>query len=1036
MHLRTIFCTLILLTTPAVAQDSALASLRVRVLDPTGARVAAASLKVTALETNARREARADARGESGFDGLSAGEYAVEVSATGFATQKQKIALAVGDAAEIVVKLTIGPASETVSVKEDATAIETTPAGISTVISEREIGDLPVNGRRFTDLALLTPQAVQDPRSLTSTSNGDLAFGGIRGFNTTYVVDGADNNNGFFGQSHGRLRAPYQFSNETIKEFRVSTNTFGVEQGRSSGAVVNVITKSGTNTHHGSMFYYLRDGKFAATHPFVRKKYPDKQHQFGFSVGGPLKPDKIFYFAGFDQHIFHVPTVVQFLNGQSTVVPGAKDFEFNDQALVEASAAQLSLLGGQFRSELGGATGFAKFDFYLSPRHRLTSRVNVSRYYGANNVFSDPTSPISNFGVSGNGEEDVTTTTITNNLLSSIGSRWLSQARAQWSRDEQSSRANSDEVSTKVQDIISGFGRSSILPRRTNEDRFQLAETASYQNARHAVKAGADMLFTKTMNYFPRQYGGQYIFDTIKVNPFTFKPQLAGLPLTPLRAYAHQVPRYYIQDFGEAESHPDTNDFAFFLQDTIRLGDHLALSLGTRYDVQTFRRPPLPVKPLWPDAGKMPADTNNIAPRIGLAASFGDRASPFVLRGGYGIFFTRIPQIYNSTVEIENGTRSHLFLDNSNSTQRPFFPAYPLPLVNCTAGTLECKAPASVAPFLSTTVSSFADDYRTPYVQQGSFSLQKQVATRTDVTLSYLFVGGRHLIRSRDVNLPQPKIVKYPVYDETGSTFTGTFDEVSTFATCCFTDPARPISKLGPVNVFETAASSDYHGFTVSAERRMTSAFSARLGYTWAKAIDDTQDALVAGRPTQVENSFKTERERALSVTDQRHRFIASFITEPNPFGRDHALLAKFFNDWKLSGIFSAGSGRPLSGLVDGDANRDGNFGNDRLPGASRNSFTGPDYFSGDARITRRFHLTEQWRIEAMAEAFNVFNRANQRVETSDDGYSSLALKFVTTSKTIQGIPYAAHFEKQKSFLQPTNAYSPRQVQFSLRLKW
>ena len=114
----------------------------------------------------------------------------------------------------------------------------------------------------------------------------------------------------------------------------------------------------------------------------------------------------------------------------------------------------------------------------------------------------------------------------------------------------------------------------------------------------------------------------------------------------------------------------------------------------------------------------------------------------------------------------------------------------------------------------------------------------------------------------------------------------------------------------------------------------------------------------------------------------------------------------------------------------------DGNFGNDRLPGASRNSFTGPDYWSGDARVTRRFHLTEQWRIEAMAEAFNVFNRANRRVETSDDGYSSLALKFVTTSKTVQGIPYAAHFEKQKSFLQPTNAYSPRQVQFSLRLKW
>jgi hypothetical protein len=120
-----------------------------------------------------------------------------------------------------------------------------------------------------------------------------------------------------------------------------------------------VVTKSGTNTHHGSLFYYLRDGNFAATHPFVRKKYPDKQHQFGFSIGGPVKKDKIFYFAGFDQHIFHVPSVVQFENGAPAVVPSLtsnpRDYETAgfaaDQALVAAAASQLSRLAGNFKSE-------------------------------------------------------------------------------------------------------------------------------------------------------------------------------------------------------------------------------------------------------------------------------------------------------------------------------------------------------------------------------------------------------------------------------------------------------------------------------------------------------------------------------------------------------------------------------------------------------------------------------------------------------------------------------------------------------------
>ena len=169
------------------------------------------------------------------------------------------------------------------------------------MIPQQAIENLPLNGRRFTDLALLTPGVTQDPRGLTSDSNGDLSFGGTRGFQNNFLVDGADNNNSFYAQARGRYRAPYQFSNEVIKEFRVSSNSYSAELGRAGGAVFNVVTKSGSNEWHGSTFYYLRDSMFDAQQAYADCKPDDRQQQFGGTLGGPIRKDRIFFYAGFDQ---------------------------------------------------------------------------------------------------------------------------------------------------------------------------------------------------------------------------------------------------------------------------------------------------------------------------------------------------------------------------------------------------------------------------------------------------------------------------------------------------------------------------------------------------------------------------------------------------------------------------------------------------------------------------------------------------------------------------------------------------------------
>jgi len=214
------------------------------------------------------------------------------------------IHVAVGGETEIDFKLAVAGVRESVTVSAGPRSVETEPRGLSTVVDERAITNLPLNGRRFTDLSLLTPAATQDPRGQNSTSNGDLAFGGIREFHTSYLVDGGDNNNAFFAQARGRYRAPYQFSNEVIQEFRVSPNSVSAESGRTAGAIVNVVTKSGSNKVHGSGFYYLRNSSFDARDPFLDIKPNGEQQRFGFTIGGPLRRNQAFFFAGFDQHIF------------------------------------------------------------------------------------------------------------------------------------------------------------------------------------------------------------------------------------------------------------------------------------------------------------------------------------------------------------------------------------------------------------------------------------------------------------------------------------------------------------------------------------------------------------------------------------------------------------------------------------------------------------------------------------------------------------------------------------------------------------
>jgi len=829
------------------------------------------------------------------------------------------------------------------------------------------------------------------------------------------------------------------------------SNTYGAELGRAGGAVVNVVTKSGSNHFHGTGFYFIRDSTFGALPAFLDFKPQDRQHQFGGTIGGPIRSNRVFFFAGYDQHIFHVPTIVNFVSGGSVLVPQAGsgplqpgDYEDNDKDLVFAAAAQLNKLAGNYRANLLGNTGFFKVDATLTARHHLSARLNTSRYYGTNNVFFDPASPITNSAISDNGEENVTTESASLALTSSLTTRLVSHLRAQFSRGLQSSSANSADPRTHITNVLDGIGRSTILPRETREHRLHLAETLSVEQGRNSWKFGGDMLHSWIYNFFPSMFGGEYYYDTISVDPWTFEPMRYGLMLTPLRAYAHQVPRCYIQHFGSAVSHPDTNEYAAFVQDTVRVTGRLALSMGAGYDLQTFATKDLVSNPLWPMAGKIPVQDRNVSPRIGLAYSIGN-ARPLVIRAGYGLFYTRIPQIYTSTIATDNGQSSaNLILDNTNYYEHQVFPTYPVPLAACAIKSTFCAPPSTVASYLSADVASFAPNFVTPRVHQASLNLEREFADRFAGGISYMYVHGQNLIRARDLNLATPVDVSYPVFDE-GGNFLGAYYYVPSFSTwqmtqsmtCpfppCINPLARPISQLGAINEFDSVFSSVYHGLTVSLHRRMTHGLYFRMSYTFAHAYDDGQDALVAGRPATVQNGYSTASERGPSSTDQRHRFVLSAIDELRPFGRDHALLSKLFNDWKIAGVLTIGSGRPVDAKVFGDPNRDGNSFNDRLPGYGRNAFLGPDYATTDLRLTRRLYLRPRVKLELVAEVFNALNRDNRRVTITDDGFTSTATDFIQLDKAI-GIRYfPAYYQRPANLTRATRAYAPRQIQFALK---
>jgi hypothetical protein len=994
----------------ATAQSTTSGAIGGVVTNPNKEVVPGASVTVVNTETNKEDSATSDDQGRFKIVNLRPGTYKVTINGSGFSPYTQEnVTVEVGRETSLDAALSIGAVTGTVEVTSEAPVINTTQQDFSTNLNQVSINNLPTNGRRWSNLAILTPGTVPDG------TFGLISFRGISGLLNNNTVDGGDNNQAFFSEERGRTRIGYVVSQAAIREFQVNTSNYSAEYGRSAGGVINAVTKSGTNEFHGSVFLYDRNNKWGARNPrsFVNQiiggvntpvayKAPDTRYQFGGTIGGPIVKNKAFFFFSYDQQkrnfpgvaVFTSPSYLSTVNRTTLLARGLTTPQ------IDASLDFINSLTGPTPRRGNQKLFLPKIDWNITTNNTFTATYNRLRWASPAGVQTAATVTRDRNGF---GDDFVESDTLNLRLASTISSKLINEGRFLWSKelDQQFAQpalpgepltANGFSPQVALTNGLT-FGKSTGLDRKAlpDEKRYQFADSLTYSTGNHTFKFGFDInhvhevydqLFTEAGSY---TYSNINDFIVDYVN-FTSAGALRAAgrtcatlvtPVASTRLAGKCYTSNYAQGFGPSRFTFATDDIAFFGQDDWRITPRLTLNMGVRYEYQKFPQPFL-VNPALPQTGNRPSDKNNFGPRIGFAyqATSDGKTS---IRGGYGIYYGRV----NGSAILQTLINTGLTSSQLVSSVAPAVPSATPPLPPAPGNPAAPIFPNILPspPSGSASVNYFQSGFQNPLIHQGDFVVEREVARNTVISASYLFSFGKFLPNFVDVNLSRPTVSRSAFIVD--GPFAG-----QTWNFPYFLGATRPNTSFGLIDEIRSNINSKYHALVLQGNRRLTNGLQFQASYTLSRAQDNGQGSQTFTPNFSVPfNPFDQAAEGGLSSFDRRHKFVASAVYNTNFTSlKDNKAASAILNGWTIAPIVNMFSGARYTGITSGSAvsgpfgfsqagGVNGSNGSLRFALVPNNFFKQPPIKYVDLRISRRFSITERAKLELLAEGFNIFNR-------------------------------------------------------------